>query len=454
MGGKEVFSFDTKKPSETLVDPQLMSGFFEGVRSSSTSSDQAIHKIQFFNMILYSKVYEKYTLRLLVDESMDGEDLYRYFEEIDELLVSFPLEKSVLIKATFQAKVERILFPLTEDPLSKITTTMGEFIKQEFIPKIALVGLTQAGKTSIKYRFFENWSKALAKETKPTPGADFSHHFQEYLLHKIVVMDLGGQSAYRNLYLDQDDIWREISSLIFIVDIQNIESFITARNYLIDVWRIVSSINEKKPTLSIFMHKYDPEKRSDLKENVSKCLDTFKDFSGLSNHYLTTVEDSSSNFAMINALYQSLPGVVIIRLLEKGFINYFEVEILPQFSLLAKRLSIEGYTEVFQDLKTEIRDNAVKIGAAYGLSFQKIWLNHLMGERISKRDKSLSDSIFFNLEKRILTISIKNWTDQNFPEELTTLLLDGILEGILKTLHVEPPEIIERNAYTTWKANI
>lgn len=455
-GGNEVFSYDPKKPPETLIDPSLISGFFEAVRSSSTSTSQVIQKIQFFNMVLYSRVHEKYTLRFLVGESMDEEDILRYFEEIDKQLVSFPPEESAITKAAFQAKLEQILLPLTEDPLSKITSTMGDLIKQETTPKITLVGLTQAGKTSIKYRFFENWSKALAKDTKPTVGADLSHHFQEFLLHKVVVLDLGGQSSYRNLYLDQDQegMWKEIAALIFIVDIQNIESFVTARNYLIDIWRIVSTINEKNPTLSIFMHKYDPEKRTELNENVRKCLDIFKDFTGMSNLYLTTVEDSSSNLAMIKALYHSLPEVVIIRLLEKDFLDYFEVEILPQFTLLAKRLSIEGYNEVFQDLKPEIRNNAVKIGAAYGLYFQKIWLIHLMGEPISKRDKSLSDSIIFNLEKNGLLISIKNWTDQNFPEELTTLLLDGILEGVLKTLHMDPPEIVERNDYTTWKVNI
>ncbi len=455
-GGNEVFSYTPKKTPELLIDPQIISGFFEAVRSSSTSTYQAIQKIHFFNMILYSRVHEEYTLRFLVGESIDEKDMLRYFEKIDKQLVSFPPEESAITKAAFQAKLEKILLPLTEDPLSKITSTMGDLIKQETTPKIALVGLNDAGKTSIKYRFFENWSKALAKETTPTVGVDLSHHFQEFLLHKVVVLDLGGQSSYRNLYLDQDQegMWKEIAALIFIVDIRNIESFVTARNYLIDIWRIISEINETQPSLSIFMHKYDPEKRNELNENIRKCLDIFKDFTGMSNLYLTTVEDSSSNLAMIKSLYHSLPEVVIIRLLEKDFLDYFEGEILPQFTLLAKRLSIEGYIEVFQSLKPEIRNNAVKIGAAYGLYFQKIWLIHLMGETISKRDKSLSDSIIFNLEKKRLIISIKNWTDQNFPEELTTLLLDGILEGVLKTLHLDPPEIIERNDYTTWKVNI
>ncbi len=458
MGENKVFSFDSTKSSETLIDSQLIDGFFESLRSYSPSPDLAIQKIKFSNMMMYSKGFEQYSLQLLVDEPMDEEELQSYFEglsdKIDVLLVSSsPLNGSVFDEETFKAKLEKMLIPMTQDPITTITKTLGDFVKQEITPKIVLTGLNQAGKTSIKYKFFERWSEALAKETKPTTGADFSHHFQEFLLHKIVVTDLGGQSVYRNLYLDQEDLWKGIDALIFIVDIQNPESFNVANNYLIDMWRLVSKVSERKPTLSIFMHKYDPKMRESLNTNITKCVDAFKDFNDHANLYLTTVEDSSSNIALIKALYHSLPGVVFFRLLELNFLSYFQNEILPEFSHLATRMSIQGYSDIFQEIKLEIRDNAVKIGAAYGLSFQKQWLAHLMGESVSKYEKTLSDSMILNLDNDHLLISIKNWIDQGFPEELTTLLLDGLLEGILKTLKIESLEIVERNAYTTWKVD-
>lgn len=49
-----------------------------------------------------------------------------------------------------------------------------------------------------------------------------------------------------------------------------------------------------------------------------------------------------------------------------------------------------------------------------------------------------------------MTISLKAWTYLGYPEELTTLLLDGILEGILKTIQLSPPAQIRiKNGYAT-----
>lgn len=459
MGEEKVFSFDSKKGSKTLIDPQLLDGFFESARVYSPSTDQVIQKIKFFNMILYSKAFEQYSLHILVDEIMQEEELQSYLEglsnKIDDLIVSSTnSNQSILDEEMFQAELEKMLIPMTVDPIKEIAKTLGELIEQESTPKIVLSGLTQAGKTSIKYKFFENWSEALAKKTKPTLGADFTHHFQEFLLHKIIVTDLGGQSVYRNLYLVQEDLWKGIDALIFVVDIQDPESFIVAKNYLVDMWRLVSKVNEKKPTLSIFFHKYDPKKRDTLKTNMIKSMNVFKDFNDHANLYFTSVEDSSSNIALIKALYHSLPGVVLFRLLEHNFMNFFQEEVLPEFSLLARRMTNEGVIDIFQELKTDIRDNAVRIGVSYGLSFQKQWLAHLMGEAISKHEKTLSDLMILNLEENNLTISIKNWITHGFPKELTDLLLDGLLEGIFKTLHLELQEFIERETYTTWKVNL
>ena len=48
MGENKVFSFDSKKTSRTLIDPQMIDGFFESARCVSPSPDQVIQKIKFF----------------------------------------------------------------------------------------------------------------------------------------------------------------------------------------------------------------------------------------------------------------------------------------------------------------------------------------------------------------------------------------------------------------------
>ena len=453
MGEDKVYSFDTKH--ESLVEPQIIEGIFKAVRGISLTKSGNIEKLHFYNMLLFSKAYDQYCLRILIDEKIEGVELIKLFEtlskEIDDLLVtSPPSDDSIFDEETFRANLEKFLEPFSEDPLLKLTNSFGDFLIQDEKPKIALVGLSEVGKTSIKNIFFEKWSKEVAIKTKPTAGSDFSHHFQEFLLHKIIVMDLGGQSTYRNIYLEKKDIWSKISALIFIIDIQDVDSFILARNYLTDVWRIISSINKKLPPLSLFMHKYDQDKRNSLNKNISNCLDHFKDFIEIANIYLTTVKDSSSNTALIKVLYHSLPGVVILRILERGFSEYFNNQILPQFSMLARRLSIEGYDEIFNEFKDDIFNNAIKIGEAYGLSFQKKWLDHLMGDWSLNQETVELESLNISLKDQSLTISIKTYTEQDYPEELTTLLLSGILEGILNTLNLDPPRIVQRGDYITW----
>ncbi len=93
------------------------------------------------------------------------------------------------------------------------------------------------------------------------------------------------------------------------------------------------------------------------------------------------------------------------------------------------------------------------LGVAYESIFQELWLSHLMGEKHTPINVTSSKSIVLNRRGKSLFVSIKDWTDQNYPKELTTLLLDGILEGILKTLNLEAPMITERNGYTTWQIN-
>lgn len=91
-----------------------------------------------------------------------------------------------------------------------------------------------------------------------------------------------------------------------------------------------------------------------------------------------------------------------------------------------------------------------KIGVAYGLSFQKKWFNHLMGDWFLNQEKLEIKSLIISLKDLSLTISIKTWTEQDFPEELPILLLSSIIEGILNTLNMDPPHIVESGDYITW----
>ncbi len=450
----EIFSYDTEKPSDKKFDPQLKVEFFNTI-GETVLSNEVIYKLNFFNFTLYAKNYEKFTIRMLVDETVSDSDLNSFFEEIEEKIMSLGLNSSkdfsLKEKKLFEGHVKSILSPIINDPIQLITETLFPFVKQEITPKIALIGLSNAGKSTIKYQFFENWSKSLLDKIKPTTGVDYYSQFQEFLLHKFVVLDVGGQSSYQKIYLEQEDLWSNISAVIFIVDLQDRDKFEQAKEYFTAVWKVVTKVNKKTPKFSLFLHKFDPNKRNSLGSEVSLCLDIFKDFIDICTFYITTFYDTSSNIALIKSFYLSLPQIVLMRLLENDFLTHFEDNILPQFSLIASRLKLDNYKAFMEEIEPEIQNSAVILGVAYGSRFQAIWLDHLMGKKtIKPRDPSLG-SIVIEYEDETMFISVKDWSKHGFPEMLTNLILEGMLEGILRTMDLNPPQRIEKNNRVMWK---
>ena len=376
---------------------------------------------------------------------MKEEEIDRYLEEISietiPLVDEFQRKGQIANKDAYQKKLSVILAPLIQDLL--IESKIQNPTENQPVPKISLAGLANAGKTSIKNMFFENWSTDEASKTIPTKGVEISLKFLEFLKERVVIFDFGGQTAFRKQHLEQENSWTEISLLIFIVDIQDSSSFKMAKKYLAEILKIVSRVSTGKPKLSFFLHKCDKKlsieglDRTYLKNNINKFLLTFKEYLEIANLHLTTIADSSSNIALIKALYFSLPDVIIKRLLEDEFIDHFENNVLPQYSML---IGNGSSTKVFQDLKDDIRKSAIILGRTLGMSMQKAWMNYFMGEWTPKQKILSSGEIKVVQQGKYLNLTIPDWTAKDYPKNLTTTLIDGMLEGILKTFHLDPPE--------------
>ncbi len=66
-------------------------------------------------------------------------------------------------------------------------------------------------------------------------------------------------------------------------------------------------------------------------------------------------------------------------------------------------------------------------------------------------------SKFITLTKKenFLYITFPDWTDKGISKELTTNLIDGILEGFLMSFHLNAPEIVQKyGVFTTWRVVI
>lgn len=446
-GGVDIFSYHSGESMVQLVDPELLSGFLTAIQLYSESMGSPIQQIQFNDFTLYFKSYGDFSLRLMALEKLENKELEHIFNRLSKELFPLISDDRILNEKQIQRIVQSILSPYFLD--MTIDQEIFEKIKEATISKIALVGLAKAGKTSIKNFFFEEWSREMVKHTQPTVRIDITQKFLDFINHKIAIHDFGGQVSYREEYLQQGDIWRGISTLIFVVDIQDPSIFSVAAEYLSHICKIIRDNNDGLPPLSIFLHKYDIKQRNKLENNVKKSLIHFGEFTDVATFYLTTIEDSSSNIALIKSLYFSLPDVMLKRLLEEELLEYFESKILPKY------VGFVTSQNDFEFSKPDILKNAIIHGMSIGYLLQKSWMDALIGEWAPKQRLLTSKSLIIEKRKAALFITIPNWTDVDIPREFTNTLLHGMLIGTLKTFQLPKPRIIIETEYTTtWEIQL
>ncbi|MHA1451211.1 MAG: ADP-ribosylation factor-like protein [Candidatus Hodarchaeales archaeon] len=431
-GGIEIFNYETEEMDNQLIDQH--SGFMTAIQLFSETLENPIQQVMFSNMHLYVRTYGDFALQLMLKGRMDDHDIQDLFDKLSKATIKLLEGQQPGIYPQRKVFMEHLLPILSLIKYPSPELVIQEVKEKETIYRIALVGLAKAGKTSIVRVFFDNWSLELVKNIKPTIGVELEQKFQHFLKHNLVVADFGGQKAFCKKHLTREELWKNISALIFVVDLQNPSLFKDAGEYLTKVWKIVTRVNKKIPRLAVFLHKFDLDKREELEKSIAPCLVEFKDFIDFASFHFTTIEDSSCNIAMIKSLYFSLPDIMLKKLIEEEFIDYLEQKILPLYSILAQS---NDFNEVFQESEVAIRKSTVIHGMNLGLLLQESWLKYLMGEWKPKSRLLKSKSIKFVQKGNQLNITIPNWVSSGFPEELTTTLIDGLLEGILKAFDME-----------------
>ncbi|MFW9994104.1 MAG: ADP-ribosylation factor-like protein [Candidatus Odinarchaeota archaeon] len=451
-GGLEVFSYEADKAEQELVDPQLLSGFMNALQLYSEQMGTPITQMKLANMVLYIRTYGEFTLRLLFEAKMDEKEVDKYFSQVSKEIVPLMTGQISYDVSELKQRILPILAPLIEDSLSRIS------VEKESVSKIALAGLAKAGKTSIKRMFFENWSREMARDVKPTIGVETTRKFHEFLEHRFVIMDYGGQVTYREQHLRQEGAWRDLSALVYVVDLQDDSTYDEAKDYLSKIWKKITELNENNPKLAIFFHKYDISRREGLDKKMFSCIFQFKDFFREASFYMTTIEDASSTVALIKFLYFSLPAVVLKKFLEEEFIDHFEndvlsgLRIIPKFSDLIRGKQLE--TDL-KHIKADLRRIAVAFGTNFGLSLQESWMKYLMGEWVPKRRLLTSKSVKISRRGRDLYITVPSWASPDFSSDFIAILIDGVLEGVFKTFHLDAPQKIrESDEFSTWRAVI
>ncbi|UYP44322.1 hypothetical protein NEF87_000607 [Candidatus Lokiarchaeum ossiferum] len=135
-------------------------------------------------------------------------------------------------------------------------------------PKIALMGLDNAGKTSIVRvlsREFENISNL-----SPTTGIE--RHYLELLDTKIMIWDYGGQKYYREQFLKSSKInLSQTDVLLYVIDILDSERYEESLDYLKHIFQRLFE-NNHQFHFGILFHKFDNIEDTTFRDYMKNLL--------------------------------------------------------------------------------------------------------------------------------------------------------------------------------------
>ncbi|MHA1377390.1 MAG: ADP-ribosylation factor-like protein [Candidatus Helarchaeota archaeon] len=124
--------------------------------------------------------------------------------------------------------------------------------------KILLLGLDNSGKTSILLSLRKKTNLLSFCNLKPTPGIKIVNIDDEDSQTCFNIWDCGGQKKYLQTYFeDFSKQFIDVDKVIFVIDVQDIERYDLALDYLEKILRYIKD-NNINTNFSIFLHKFDP----------------------------------------------------------------------------------------------------------------------------------------------------------------------------------------------------
>lgn len=152
-------------------------------------------------------------------------------------------------------------------------STLNNSAKEKNQIKILLVGLDNSGKTSIFNCLKGITNISSFNSLRPTRGAKWNDKF-EAMNTTYLIVDLGGQNAYRTEYFaDFSEFLAGTTKIIYVIDVQDRNRYDEALEYMNRVINLID--NQKEIDFSIFLHKFD----SDLvfeEEIINKLIKKIK----------------------------------------------------------------------------------------------------------------------------------------------------------------------------------
>ena len=437
-GGVEAYSYKSPLFKENK-DSQLLSGLFYAIQSVSEEINDPVSFIRLQNSVIYVKTYSDFSLLLIFSDIINTDEIEDLFQDLAKLTLKFfdKIQKFEF-PGLFKEKIEILI------STSNFSNNYHSSISLDFdtsIKRIAIVGLGNAGKTSIKHLFFDNWNVNSIKGIRPTLGLETSKNDISFLNESIIALDFGGQQSYRKNYLENSQLWSNLSSLIYVVDIQEEDQFLESKAFLDKIYNLITEKNKSKMNLSIFIHKYDPDKIQVNRANLDKFFYIYKDYYDKAFFYFSSIYNESCVNAFMKTLFLSLPSIMVKQILERNLIDKIEFEVINEDN-------VENLKKLDQ---VALHDLGFAMGKRISDIFQIQWLNSYFG-RINPTPRGiLAKQINFKVEKQKIRIEIENWTLKNIFPDITDPILTGSIKGILSSLILnDQVSVIQEKHKTIW----
>jgi GTPase SAR1 family protein len=264
--------------------------------------------------------------------------------------------------------------------------------------KFFLIGLGKVGKSSIYYQFFENWTIEKLEKITATIGISQKKVDDVITQEKLLINDLGGQAQFRDQYLADPTYFHGAAGMIFIVDCHEIDQIVTTEEYfskIID--QIENDPAPHRPLIAIFIHKYDPNKRKELENNIFEhwmpMLErSFRKYNP--PFFLTSIYDNTATESMARFFLQSMPSYLLSNVINSEMVLQAVKSLYPILNQLDPLIDDNINTEV---VETDLYDSAQKFGIESAKKITKQWQEYLLQEEAFEQPES--DSLELDVEQ-------------------------------------------------------
>ncbi|MFX1295022.1 MAG: ADP-ribosylation factor-like protein [Promethearchaeota archaeon] len=262
--------------------------------------------------------------------------------------------------------------------------------------KIVFAGLDNSGKTSILYVLEDKFSML-----NPAPTSGIERETHNILGFPIICWDLGGQSKFRDSYLQHERTFDDTDLLFFVVDIQDRSRFGEATDYYEHILMMFRKLEQSPPIILCF-HKIDPDLKMDerIGANIQIATRVFRrkssDFKV--EMFKTTIYDKwTLTIAFSKGLLKLSPKSQILDQQLEVFANQLQsdtVLLLDDNALLFGQYSLNQESlKICQIISPHLANMADKI-IKYGTTFE-IFQAKIKNGWIFFRDLQIENKRFY-----------------------------------------------------------